>query len=62
MSRPRSIRVSDEDWAEVQRRAEATGETATAYLLRRALEPDRVGDLRRVLRAIARKAEDALLP
>ena len=37
----RTIRVSDEDWEEIRRRAEEAGEDRTAYLLRRALSPDR---------------------
>lgn len=41
MSAPiRTVRVSGDDWAEIERRAAAADETVSAYLRRRALEPD----------------------
>lgn len=36
----RTVRVSDDDWAEIRRRAEEAGEDVSTYLRRRALEPD----------------------
>lgn len=47
-----NLRVSDEDLAEIDRRAEAVGQTRTAYMVGRALtdtDADRVrADLRRL--------------
>lgn len=56
----RSIRVRDEDWEEIGRRAEASGEKVTAYIIRRCLEPDRVGPLLGVLRKIGKLALGAV--
>ena len=41
--RPRSIRVSDEDWAALSTAAAEAGESISAYMLRRSLSPDALG-------------------
>ncbi len=50
------MRVGDDDWAEIERRAVAAGETVSAYLRRRALEPDSA--TRRDLAAIERELRE----
>jgi mobilization protein NikA len=62
----RTIRVSDEDWAEIERRAKVAGMDRTSYLLRRALAPDRVDrgaltDIRRLSEQITELACGAML-
>lgn len=37
---PRSIRIGEEEWAAIQAAAAAAGEDVSAYLRRRALEPE----------------------
>jgi len=46
----RSLRIPDDVWAEIGRRAEAAGEDRTAYVVRRALEVEPAELARQVAR------------
>lgn len=62
----RTIRVSDDDWAEIDRLAKKGNEDRTTYLLRRALEPDRpdrgaLTDIRKLAEQITELACGAMV-
>jgi len=58
--RTRSIRATDDEWTMIEAAAQATGETTTAYMLRRALTPDRLGRKLSDARQIGEQLQGAL--
>jgi hypothetical protein len=52
----RSLRIGDDVWAEIGRRAEASGEDRTAYVVRRALEVE-PAELAREVARLRRRLE-----